>query len=60
MAEFTEVPPPSLMQPVERRKSRSGGRTLAAIGTLIILSDGTKCVVAGYAQNGDVLCYPEE
>jgi len=45
---------------IERRKKGRGVGTAIAIGTLLILDDGSRCVFAGYDQNGNLLCYPEE
>lgn len=45
---------PVTEQVVERRAHSAA----VAIGALIILDDGSECVVAGYDQNGNVLCYP--
>lgn len=44
-------------QEIDRRKRRSSG-TRAAIGALIILDDGSQCMVAGYDQRGRPICYP--
>jgi hypothetical protein len=60
---FDVAPPPlpqiSFLQPQQVKKKR-GGRTAAAvaIGTVIILQDGSKCTVAGQDRNGQILCYP--
>lgn len=43
---------------LERNKGRSRRTALYAIGTLIILSDGSECVVAGYDAQGNPLCQP--
>ncbi|AWB48344.1 hypothetical protein HYN69_07290 [Gemmobacter aquarius] len=41
------------------RKKRSGGRTTAiVVGTVLILSDGSECVVAGFDAQGNPLCHP--
>lgn len=47
-----------MVQDIERRKGRRSSGALVAIGALIILDDGSECIVAGYDQNGNVLCYP--
>lgn len=45
-------------QQVERKK-RSGARTTAiVVGTVLILSDGSECVVAGFDEQGNPLCHP--
>jgi len=53
------LPAAEMSPDVERRKSRSHG-AMIAVGALIILDDGSECVVAGYDQNGQILCYPVE
>jgi len=41
------------------RKRRSSARTAAiVVGTVLILSDGSECVVAGFDANGNPLCHP--
>lgn len=45
---------------IERRKKGRGAATAIAIGTLLILDDGSRCVFAGYDQNGNLLCYPPD
>lgn len=46
-------------QETEKRKTRGGGRATAiAIGTVLILSDGSECVVAGFDAQGNPLCHP--
>jgi len=47
-------------EPVKRKKDRNRRRaaTVAAIGAILILSDGTKCQVVGYDQQGQPLCLP--
>jgi hypothetical protein len=50
-----------IIAPQEIEKKRRSGRAAAiAIGTLIILSDGSNCVFAGYDAQGRPLCYPPE
>jgi hypothetical protein len=46
--------------PVKRKKNSRGAATVAAIGTIIILSDGSKCQIVAYDQNGQPLCVPVE
>lgn len=55
------VPAVEIVQPqvVERRK-RGRRATRAAIGAVIILGDGSRCVVAGYDSQGAPLCYGEK
>lgn len=58
-----EVPPlpdvAAIMAPQELEKKRRRGRTAAiAIGTILILSDGSECVVTGFDARGQPLCYP--
>ena len=43
---------------VKRKKDRRRAATVAAIGAIIILDDGSKCEVAGYDKQGNPLCYP--
>lgn len=42
----------------KRRKARRKAATVAAIGAIIVLSDGSKCEVAGHDKQGNPLCYP--
>jgi len=60
-----EVPPlpdvAALLAPQEIEKKRRNGnrRTRGiAIGTILILSDGSECVVAAFDVQGNPLCYP--
>jgi hypothetical protein len=58
--------PPAIMipeeetraEPVKRKKDRRKTATVVAIGAIIILSDGSKCQVVGYDQQGQPLCTP--
>lgn len=43
---------------VRSKKSRRKAATIAAIGSIIILSDGRQCQVVGYDQQGQPLCVP--
>ncbi len=46
-------------QEVEKKK-RSRARTAAiVVGSVLILSDGSECVVAGFDAQGNPLCYPQ-
>jgi hypothetical protein len=45
---------------VKRKKNNRRAATVAAIGAIIILSDGSKCQVVAYAKNGQPLCAPVE
>lgn len=47
-------------QVIEKKKGGSGaGRATAiAIGTVLILSDGSECVVAGFDAAGQPICHP--
>lgn len=49
-------------QEIQKRKSRgsSARATAIAIGTVLILSDGTECVVAAFDAQGNPLCHPVE
>lgn len=41
------------------RKRGSRARTAAiVVGTVLILSDGSECVVAGFDEQGNPLCHP--
>ncbi len=41
------------------RKKRSRARSAAiVVGTVLILSDGSECVVAGFDAQGNPLCHP--
>ena len=60
-----EVPPlpdvAALLAPqeIEKKRRRSNRRTTAiVIGTILILSDGSECVVAAFDAQGNPLCYP--
>lgn len=45
----------------EVKKKRRSGRTAAiVIGTIPVLSDGSKCVVTAFDTQGNPLCYPIE
>lgn len=46
-------------QEIGKKKGRGGGRAAAiAIGTVLILSDGSECVVAGFDAAGYPICHP--
>lgn len=45
-------------EPVKRKKNKRRAATAAAIGAIIILSDGGKCQIVGYDQQGQPLCTP--
>lgn len=46
-------------QDVEKRRKGSSTRTTAiVIGTVLILTDGSECVVAAFDTNGNPLCRP--
>lgn len=49
-------------EPVKGKKdgNRRRAATVAAIGAILILSDGTKCQVVGHDQQGQPLCVPVE
>jgi hypothetical protein len=47
-------------QLVKRKKNKRRATTIAAIEAILILSDGTKCQVVGYDQQGQPLCVPVE
>jgi hypothetical protein len=52
------VPQLEFIQPQQIKKRRGGRAAAVAIGTVIILQDGSRCTVAGYDAQGRVLCYP--
>lgn len=43
---------------VKSKKNKRNAATVAAIGAIIILSDGSKCQVVAYDENGNPLCTP--
>ncbi|MCZ8332714.1 MAG: hypothetical protein O9328_00480 [Rhodobacteraceae bacterium] len=46
-------------QEIEKKKRGGSGRAAAiAIGTVLILSDGSECVVAGFDAAGNPICHP--
>ena len=46
-------------QVVEKKKGgRSARATAIAVGTVLILSDGSECVVVGFDAQGNPLCQP--
>lgn len=47
-------------QELEKKRRGSGRATAIAIGTILILSDGSECVVAGFDAQGNPLCHPVE
>ena len=42
----------------KRRKGSSTRNSAIVIGTVLILSDGSECVVAAFDANGTPLCHP--
>lgn len=51
----------AIIAPQEVRKKRRNGRATAiVIGTILVLSDGSKCVVTAFDAQGNPLCYPIE
>lgn len=54
-----EIAPFILPQELDKKKGGSGGRATAiAIGTVLILSDGSQCVVMAFDAQGNPLCQP--
>jgi hypothetical protein len=51
---------PAPVELVKRRKTSRTRAITATIGAIIILSDGTRCQIAGYDREGRPLCYPVE
>ena len=45
-------------QEVEKKKRSRGRAGAIAIGTVLILSDGSECVVVGFDTQGRPLCQP--
>ncbi len=46
-------------QEIEKKKRGGSGRAAAiGIGTVLILSDGSECVVAGFDAAGNPICHP--
>ena len=46
-------------QEIEKKKRGGSGRAaVIAIGTVLILSDGSECVVAGFDAAGNPICHP--
>lgn len=46
-------------QEIEKKRRGSSRRTTAiVIGTILILSDGSECVVGAFDAQGNPLCYP--
>ena len=45
-------------QEVERKKRGGSSRTAIVIGTVLILSDGSECVVTAFDAQGRPLCAP--
>lgn len=51
----------AIIAPQEIEKKKRGGSGWAAaiaIGTVLILSDGSECVVAGFDAAGNPICHP--
>lgn len=42
----------------KRRRHRHHLSTAIVIGSILILSDGSECVVTGFDTQGNPLCYP--
>lgn len=50
---------PAIIAPqVLEKKRRHHKATTIVIGTILILSDGSECVVAAFDANGTPLCHP--
>lgn len=45
-------------QEMQKKKGGSGRKAAIAIGTVLILSDGSECVVAAFDAQGNPLCHP--
>lgn len=55
---FADVAAFVLPQEIERKKRGSGRNAAIVIGTVLILSDGSECVVTAFDANGNPLCAP--
>lgn len=47
-------------QEIARKKRRDGRNAAIVIGTILILSDGSECVVAAFDSEGNPLCAPAD
>jgi len=45
-------------QETQKKKGRDGRKTAIVIGSVLILSDGSECVVAAFDAQGNPLCHP--
>lgn len=45
-------------QDIERKRRGSGRNAAIVIGTVLILSDGSECVVTAFDAKGNPLCAP--
>lgn len=60
---FVDLPPlpdlAAIIAPQEVKKKRRNGKANAIVlGTILVLSDGSKCVVSAFDAQGNPLCYP--
>ncbi len=46
-------------EPIERKKRHRGRTAAIVIGSVLILSDGSECVVAGFDRQGNPICHPQ-
>ena len=52
---------PAMVEPVgkkRRKRSRTGRNTAIAVGTILILGDGTECRVTHFDKSGQPWCVP--
>jgi hypothetical protein len=45
-------------QETQKKKGGSGRKAAIVIGSVLILSDGSECVVAAFDAQGNPLCHP--
>ncbi len=57
---FDQPAPFATVEIARKNRNRTTSGRAIAIGTVIILSDGSECVFAGYDAQGNPLCYPVE
>ncbi|MBC2835710.1 hypothetical protein H7F16_09365 [Gemmobacter straminiformis] len=61
-----DIPPipdlAAILEPQQTDRNKRGNSRRAAIvlGTILILSDGSECVVAGFDAQGRPLCHPPQ
>lgn len=53
-----DVAPFIAPQEIEKKKRPGGRKAAIVIGSVLILSDGSECVVAAFDAEGNPLCHP--